>query len=238
MPIRVLSTRGRVLRPLSPAKAVREVNRGQARWLHALKVEANRCHGTIVMARSLPLEREPERREMVQVFDADGSFLGWVGRYAALYSLKVLRSSAKERFIVVGDEQEMNGILFAAPASEEAKAEIRRVEARRVGVALLDRERIRQKLLKAVRAVEGSSSDLDSAALWRQAEEAIIDLTVKHQVQRGAQALALEELRRLRREMQILDMEFAEDMAPICQALVGQAVDEVTTGLKQLLFSS
>ncbi len=224
MSIRVLDPRGRPLRPVSPKKAAGMVERGRARWLHAPGVDPDRDHGTVCVLH--PVEPEPERRRLAQVFDADGVFLACLDRFALRYSIAASRVDA----LVVGDSAEYNAVMLAAPATREVKAEIRRVRARQAGVAALERERIRDALLAAVRPCDRAASDDEAVLRWRQAEEAIQALAAMRALSRGAEALALRELDRLRRQVGRLDLAIAADMAEVAAALARGLAEERPRG--------
>lgn len=147
MSIRVLDPDGRVLRPVSPAKANSWVEHGRARWVHAEGIESNRRRGAIILTH--PVEHPPEDRLMVQIYDGDGFFLGWGWPKAATRVLK------HKQCLLVGSKT-VDGwpraIIVPRTARNDSVVarELRHIEARGSVNAAIHRDALRDALNKGM----------------------------------------------------------------------------------------
>lgn len=132
MSIRVLDRDGRVLRPVSPARAEEWVTHSRARWLVIDGGEPNRRHGTIIVLKTV--DNAAEDRPSCHIYNADGELLGWthpdlINKYlssgerlkglrvrAGMSESQVAKSLGVTRDTVVEWELSQNGLPSEAAA--------------------------------------------------------------------------------------------------------------------------
>jgi len=208
MSIRVLDLVGRVCRPLSVKKAVREVARKHANWLHSEGVEPNQQHGTIILSRQL--KEQPTERAMAQLYNGDGQLLMWIWpEVAGTYLRRGLVS-------LVGECSPSGPRAVMVPhcVSHEVMTEICHYEYWGTAMAVEQRATMRVVIEKALQ------NRFSEWYVEKLVEEKLKSFFKKgHQVEAG-----LHEIRKARRQLAALELALAPDCAGIRIKLAEQLV--------------
>ncbi|MDA8335010.1 MAG: hypothetical protein M0Z41_08495 [Peptococcaceae bacterium] len=165
MPIRVLDPEGRVLRSVSPAKAISWVEHGRAKWLHAEGIEPNKKVGTVILLRQV--QAPPEERPLAQLYDGDGVFLGcikpewagWVLEHKPCSLVGTLGPDGWPRALIAHRVAQDDPIVIS---------ELRHIEARRTVNAVVRRDALRQSITDVVsRCSTGDQVEVEVERLLR-----------------------------------------------------------------------